>query len=124
MGRLSLASLACIAALGCGSSTSQSTTAGPLVEEEERAPAVRANARGSEEARATVGAAGGTFALANGARLEIPSGALSEEVGLTFALGATGRAFGDAERQRPLGPMLAVEPAIASSGDAFEISIP
>src|SRR5690606_23923205 len=49
----------------------------------------------------------------------------AEDVEIALHVGADGHAFGDAERQRPLGPMLAVEPAIVSEGGApFELSIP
>ncbi|MGE0790156.1 MAG: hypothetical protein AB7S26_31065 [Sandaracinaceae bacterium] len=81
-----------------------------------------ANASGGAEASAMVGAAGGTFSLSNGARLEIPRGALSSATEVTLRVGADGQAFGDRENQRPLGPMLNVTPAM--SGGGFVVSIP
>jgi hypothetical protein len=49
---------------------------------------------------------------------------LNQNVQIDFHVGAAGRAFGDAERQRPLGPTLAIEPAVHADGGNFEISIP
>ncbi|MEC7526448.1 MAG: hypothetical protein VYE22_41600 [Myxococcota bacterium] len=110
---------------GCGGSQDVGeTTGGPLVEPEPE-PAGPVSASGTEEARAAVGEAGGTLSLTNGARLEIPAGALQGETEVALQVGADGRAFGDAERQRPLGPMINVVPAIlATEGTSFSISIP
>lgn len=121
--------LACLGALvGCGGSGSVGqTTGGPLLEATEEAPAPSGpvSASGATEAHARVGPAGGTLSLRNGARLTIPAGALAEATEVSLHIGADGQAFGDRERQRPLGPMLAVEPAIASEGGApFELSVP
>ncbi|MCB9596301.1 MAG: hypothetical protein H6719_26500 [Sandaracinaceae bacterium] len=108
----------------CGGSQAEPTTAGGLEEAPPPRPVGPANASGSSEATAVVGRAGGTFSLANGARLEIPQGALSEEIEVTFHDGADGQAFGDRERQRALGPMLAVEPALRTDGPPFVVSVP
>lgn len=112
--------------LACGGSQSAETTAGPLEEEEAPPrPAGPVSASGSSEATATVAGAGGTLSLQNGARLEIPRGALSEPTEVVLRRGAEGQAFGDAERQRPLSPMLNIVPTlIAANGDAFEVSVP
>jgi hypothetical protein len=115
-------SLSC-ALLACGSNAPRPAEPVETVEVAPR-PSEPVSARGDEEAHATVGEAGGTLALANGARLEIPARALSGDTEVRFQVGASGRAFGDAERQRPLGPMLAIEPSIMSAGEAFELSIP
>ncbi len=83
--------LACAAGLlaACGGSQSaQATTGGPLVEQESRPPAGPVSASGSGEARAIVGPAGGTLSLTNGARLEIPAGALAREVEISLHVGA------------------------------------
>ncbi len=111
---------------GCGGSQASSTTGGGLEEAEAPPPrpAGPASARGDSEARATVGRAGGTLTLSNGARLEIPEGALAEEIEVVFKNGAEGQAFGDRERQRAVGPMLAVEPSLRSEGAPFVVSIP
>ncbi len=116
-----------LAALGCGGSQSSdvaSTSGGGLEEAPPPAATGPVNARGSTEATGTVGRAGGTFALANGGRLEIPSGAIASATDVRFANGADGQAFGDRENQRPLGPMLNVEPAIRSEGGDLRVSIP
>lgn len=124
--RLSWTGLACalwvLTACG-GSQDVQATTGGPLIEEEQR-PTGPVSATGSGEARAIVGQAGGTLTLSNGARLEIPPGALAREVEVTLHVGAEGQAFGDGERQRPLGPMLGVTPAIVAEEGSFVLSIP
>lgn len=110
---------------GCGGSQTGETSAGPLVEDEEPVrPAGPINASGDTEARATVAAQGGTLSLRNGARLEIPTGALSEPIEVILRRGAEGHAFGDAERQRPLGPMLNIEPGLVASDGTFTISVP
>ncbi|MCA9605111.1 MAG: hypothetical protein KC619_05930 [Myxococcales bacterium] len=110
---------------GCGGSQAESTTAGGL---QEAPPPPRpvgpASARGDSEATATVGRAGGTLTLSNGSRLEIPQGALTEEIEVTLRNGAEGQAFGDRERQRPIGPMLSIEPQLISEGAPFVVSIP
>lgn len=114
------------AAIGCGGTQSDtgSTTGGGLQEEPPPQPAGPANASGSTEATATVGSAGGTLSLSNGARLEIPSGALGESVEVTLQNGADGQAFGDRERQRALTPMLNVTPQLISEGGNFVVSYP
>lgn len=114
-----------LAACG-GSQNAQPTTGGPLTEEPAEAqPRGPVSASGSGEVTAIVGSAGGTLSLSNGARLEIPAGALSRDVEITFHVGADGQAFGDAERQRPLGPMLGITPALAAeNGASFVLSIP
>ncbi len=72
-----------------------------------------------------MGSAGGTLSLANGARLEIPAGALDGAIEITFQVGADGHAFGDRERQRPLGPMLTVVPELnVTEGHEIVLSIP
>jgi len=111
--------------LACGGSQAESTNGGGLEEEPPPPqPVGPVSASGSSEATAVVGAAGGTFSLSNGGRLEIPRGAFGEEIEVTFSIGADGQAFGDRENQRPLGPMLNVRPPIASNGEPIVVSIP
>lgn len=114
-----------LVASACGGPQARSTAVeDDLAPEAPPAPSDVA-VHGTSEARARIGRAGGTLSLANGARLVIPPGALSEETEVALLVGAEGHAFGDAERQRALGPMLAVEPAIVSAGGVpFELSIP
>jgi hypothetical protein len=109
--------------LGCGAARQSEPVAVAPVEEAP-APVGPVNARGDDAVRARVGAAGGTLSLSNGARLEIPEGALSEEVEIAMSNAPACRAFGDAESQRPLGPVLNVEPPLSTSTGAFELSIP
>ena len=119
---LALASLA-LAACG-GAQDTESSRGGPLVEQPPPPPQP-VHPSGSQEARATVTRAGGTFSLTSGARLEIPEGAIAEPVEVSFHVGAEGHAFGDRERQRPLGPLVAVEPSlIAAEGSSFTVSVP
>ena len=112
--------------VACGGSQAESTTGGGLAEAERPPPrpAGPVSATGDSEATATVGRAGGTLSLTNGARLEIPRGALSQPTEVTLSHGAEGQAFGDREAQRPLGPMLNIEPALYSDGPPFVVSIP
>jgi len=110
---------------GCGGSQAGSTTGGGL--DEEPPPSAHAGpvaVSGSSEARATVGADGGTLSLQNGVRLEIPAGALDEPTEITLSHGAEGHAFGDRERQRALGPIFTIVPQLRSSGDPFVVSVP
>lgn len=123
--RKSLVFLVWVVLAGCGGAEEVGrTTGGPLVEAAP-APSQPVNVSGATEASARVGEAGGTLSLQSGVRLVIPPGALAEESEVSLKEVAAGHAFGDAERQRPLGPTFAVEPAIVSAGGApFEISIP
>ncbi|HJL16030.1 MAG TPA: hypothetical protein RMH99_10250 [Sandaracinaceae bacterium LLY-WYZ-13_1] len=126
MRRLAIANLVGSLALALGA-CGGSQPAEPVepAEDPEPVPAGPVSASGSDEARAEVRSAGGTLSLTNGARLEIPGGALEEPTEVVLAHGAEGQAFGDAETQRPLGPMLNVQPTlVAADGQAFEVSIP
>jgi len=112
-------------AVGCGGTEATgSTTGGGLQEEPAPAALGPANASGSTEATAMVGAAGGTFSLSNGSRLEIPSGTFSEPTEVTLQNGADGEAFGDREYQRALGPMLNILPAMDAGGGRLRVSVP
>ena len=111
--------------VGCGGSQAEPTTAESEAEASATpAPAGPVSLSGTSEATATVPVAGGTLSLANGARLVIPSGALSEPTEVVLRDGADGQAFGDAERQRPLSPMLNIAPMLIASEGAFEVSVP
>lgn len=127
--RIPLGKIARLLALGgvlaaCGGSQSASTTGDGLEEAPPPPPPRRVDVTGASEATATVGHAGGTLELENGARLEIPEGALSEEIEVSLSHGVEGQAFGDRENQRALGPMLNIEPALRSDGDPFVVSVP
>ncbi|MFT3928007.1 MAG: hypothetical protein QM778_36100 [Myxococcales bacterium] len=79
--------------------------------------------RGGDKLTVEVGSAGGTLELDNGARLEIPAGALAEPVTITFSAGARTTAFSNKEHERPLGPTLAIAPEFELSSPAT-ISVP
>ncbi|MET0344067.1 MAG: hypothetical protein ABW252_23840 [Polyangiales bacterium] len=79
--------------------------------------------RGGLKIVAEVGEAGGTLELDNGARLDIPPGALAEPVMLTFAEGARTTAFSNREHERPLGPTLEIAPALVP-GTPLSVSVP
>lgn len=85
--------------------------------------AIAVHKRGGEKLTAEIGSAGGTLELDNGARLEIPAGALSETVQITFAAGARTTAFSNKEHERPLGPTLEIAPELALSSPA-KVSVP
>jgi hypothetical protein len=79
--------------------------------------------RGHDKLTVEIGSAGGTLELDNGARLEIPAGALSETVQVTFAAGARTTAFSNKEHERPLGPTLSIAPELSLSSPAI-VSVP
>lgn len=115
--------LAC--ASGCGGARPEPVVAS-TAPVEEATPARRGpvSARGENDVRATVGADGGTLELANGARLEIPAGALDSDVEIRLHVGAEAREAWDDETKRPLGPVVDVEPAITASSGQFRVSAP
>lgn len=107
--------------LACGGATSPPPAAAPAPPP----PPRPVSAQGASEVRADVTTAGGTLALADGVRLEIPGGALVHTAEVVLSHGAEGRAFADAERQRPLGPMITIVPSlVAAEGRHFTVSIP
>jgi len=110
-----------LAACGGGTQTQRDDT---TVEAPPPRPAGPVSARGDTDVRARVGRAGGTLELGNGARLEIPAGALPEEIEIDFSVASPAREAWDDETKRALGPVLEVEPPIRSSGDPFVVSCP
>ena len=96
------------------------TTPEPASEADE--PSV-VHKRGGEKLIAEVGRAGGTLELGNGARLDIPAGALSETVEITFSEGTHTTAFSNHEYERAVGPTLEVGPPL-SLNQPFTISVP
>lgn len=79
--------------------------------------------RGAKKLIVAVGPGGGTLELANGARLTIPSGALSEPVEITFSEGARTTAFSNHEYERPFGPVVEIAPEIALNVPV-QVSVP
>lgn len=128
MSRVTIATLGTALALAgaaCGGSQRAEPTIFEPLEQEPAPPAGPVSASGAEEARVEVSTAGGVLTLANGARLEIPRGALNEPIEVVIRPDAQGHAFGDSESQRPLGPMVSIQPALtAGAGESFTISVP
>jgi hypothetical protein len=79
--------------------------------------------RGGQKLIVEVGAAGGTLELDNGARLEIPAGALDSTVQITFSEGARTTAFSNREYERPLGPTIEIAPELELR-QPVKVSIP
>jgi hypothetical protein len=79
--------------------------------------------RGGAKLSAVVGRAGGTLQLDNGARLDIPAGALTDDVELTFADGTRTTDFANRDFERAVGPTLEIAPEIALA-QPIRVSIP
>jgi len=79
--------------------------------------------RGNKKLIAEVGPPGGTLELDNGARLTIPSGALTETVEFTFSEGARTTAFANHEYERAIGPTLEIAPG-AALASPVQVSVP
>jgi hypothetical protein len=90
-----------------------------------RATPLPARASGDRSASTAVGPAGGVLSLSNGARLEIPAGALAEEVELTFAIAEATRSFANREDIELVGPTVMAMPSIAAAeGKVFTLDLP
>ena len=79
--------------------------------------------RGSDKIVVEVSEAGGVLELDNGAKLDIPAGALAEEVTLTFAAGARTTAFSNRDFERAVGPTLEIAPQLTLAAP-LTVSIP
>jgi hypothetical protein len=114
--------LAVIAA--CAGTTRNQPSSSPVSSvASDDAPRGEVHKRGSKKLIAAIGKQGGTLELANGARLTIPDGALSEPVEITFSEGAHTTAFSNHEYERPLGPPIEIAPEIALNAPV-QISVP
>lgn len=105
----------CVALLSaCGGSAASAPPPGAaptaVVAPSERSHPV--HKRGGQKLIVEVGKAGGTLELDNGARLEIPAGALDATVQITFSEGARTTAFSNREYERPVGPTLEIAPEL------------
>ncbi len=110
--------------VGCGGAAAETTTT-TTTPVEAPPPATAAHARGSDVVSARVGRMGGDLELANGARLEIEPGAITQEVQITMRSVDDGQAFGDRETRRPLTPVVDVSPGLMAQGGAhFRFSMP
>jgi hypothetical protein len=113
-----------LALAGCGGGTSTTNGSQTTTLTEAPQPSGPVRARGENEVHARVGRAGGTLELGNGARLEIPPGALAQDTEMTLSVGAAAREAWDTETKRALGPVIEIAPAVQSSGDPFVVSCP
>ncbi len=108
----------------CGGATTNSPQAqAPKLAVEQSAPSVAVHERGGKKLIVEVGSAGGTLELGNGARLEIPAGALGETVQLVFSEGQHSTAFSNHEYERPVGPIVEIGPPLALN-QPLKLSIP
>jgi hypothetical protein len=114
----------CISLCGCAAAPKpepkKPVVAAPV---EPREATIPVRKKGGDKVIVEVGKAGGTLELDNGARLEIPQGALGETVEITFAHGNKTTAFSNHDWERPLGPTLEIAPGIAL-GAPVKVSVP
>jgi hypothetical protein len=101
----------------------------PIVPEtsgdEEDQVSASANESGDRTVSARVGPPGGSLALSNGARLEIPPGALEDTVEITFSVAEPTRSFSNREDIRLIGPCVMALPAVqAAAGEHFKLTGP
>jgi hypothetical protein len=120
---LSIAASLALGACGGGTQQHEDTTAAQATPPPPP-PATRAQARGDASVSARVGRLGGSLELANGARLEIDEGALSEEVEVTLSAGPAAHVFYITENQAPLGPLSETTAVQVSRTRTIHYSIP
>jgi hypothetical protein len=88
-------------------------------------PVTVVNARGEHEASGRFGSPGGSLELASGFRVEIPAGALREEVELHLIDGAEARVFHPEDGEAAVGPIADLVPFVeAVEGRTFRVSAP
>jgi len=107
---------------GCGGGSAVAPPL-PTPEAPPSAGEVAVHRRGEDKLIVEVGPAGGTLELADGARVEIPAGALAEPVQITFAHGAHTTAFENREGEKALGTPLDLTPSVKASAPLV-VSIP
>ena len=125
MHQLRWGSVGLVLAVACGGSTATKPPPqrAPQAAVEPTIPSSPVHKRGGDKLIVEVGRAGGTLELDNGARLEIPQGALSAPVEITFSRGGHTTAFSNHEWERPLGPTLEIAPALPL-GTPVKVSVP
>lgn len=117
-------SVGLLLAVGCGSTAAKPPPhRAPPARAEHTASIPPVHKRGGDKLIAEMGTAGGTLELDNGARLEIPQGALGEPVEITFSQGGHTTAFSNHEWERPLGPTLEIAPPLGL-GTPVKVSVP
>ncbi len=90
----------------------------------DEAPSGPVRKRGGDSVEATMGPGGGTLELANGARLEIPSGCFSEATLIVMRNAPATTAFLNQEDLAAVGPLVAVSPEIYGGSGDIVFSIP
>lgn len=112
-----------IVTLGCGGSPPP--VAAPVQGPPPTPPpgSTEVHARGGANVTATVGTAGGTLSIDNGARLTIPAGALSEAREVTFGRGADTTAFNHQGTRELQGTLSVSPPLTTAPGTVITISI-
>jgi len=110
--------------VACGASA-PARTSPPMTATAQPPPAVESpvHRRGGDKLITSIGPAGGSLSLDNGARLDIPAGALEDHVEVTFATGTRTTAFSNRDFERPVGPTLEIAPALTVSRP-LRVSIP
>jgi len=109
---------------GCSASTANAPAPQVSEPEPERRDSSEAVHRsGDSKLIVEVGRGGGVLRLGNGARLDIPEGALNEPVEITFSEGTHTTAFSNHEYERPIGPTLEIAPAL-DLNQPFKLSVP
>jgi len=116
-----------IAGFGCGGGASEPTHAYASQESsgEEAVSDTPVRKRGGDMIEVTMGPAGGTLELGNGARIEIPQGALDEATPMVFRVAPATTAFLNQEGLQALGPLVLVSPEIyGAEREMIVFSIP
>lgn len=114
--------LMALAATGCAGA--EATAAPPQVATAPPPPpAMPVRERGNDKLITEVGPAGGILELGDGARVDIPKGAFSEPVSVTFAKGQHTTAFDNREYEKTLGRTLELAPAVEARAPIV-VSIP
>lgn len=118
---------ASIMVVGCGGSASESSGVDTTSNGASNAPTGPVVKSGSDSVTALMGPAGGRLDLANGARIEIPAGAIEDALEIVFKDAPKTTVFKDEDVQgnRPVGPIVLATPELyAPEGSYFVISIP
>lgn len=118
---------ASIIVFGCGGSAGESSSADTTSYSADEAPSGPVIKSGSNSVAAVMGPAGGRLDLANGARLEVPAGAIEGSQEIVFKDAPKTTAFKDEDVQgnRPVGPIVLATPDLyAPEGSYFVVSIP
>jgi hypothetical protein len=116
-----------IMVFGCGGSAGESSGADTTSYSADEVPSGPVIKSGSGSVAAVMGPAGGRLDLANGARIEIPAGAIEGAQEIVFKDAPKTTAFKDEDVQgnRPVGPIVLATPELyAPEGSFFVISIP